>query len=282
MIDFQPRHVLCLLDLSPVSSVVVSWMRFLAQHFPFESEIFHAAWSGMPKDPDAPPRIIDTELQETELHATIAQLVESVAGPAVPYRIVVAEGHPIVTVLQHIEAHMPDLIILGSHGYDGLARTMMGSVAENVVRMAPCPMLVVKGDELPPSQMGLGGVVCPVNLTDFARECAQVASQLAATTGATLDLVLAAEESHADTRAMQARLGEWSRAALGASSTHSDLVLRGDAGEQIVAFLREHAADVVVVGAEHRPFLEFTTLGRTTERLMRYSPCSVLVLPRKP
>jgi nucleotide-binding universal stress UspA family protein len=57
-------------------------------------------------------------------------------------------------------------------------------------------------------------------------------------------------------------------------------VLEGDAAEQIVHRSRTREADLVVLGAEHRRFLEFTTLGRTTERVMRYSPCTVLLIPR--
>lgn len=38
-----------------------------------------------------------------------------------------------------------DLIVVGSHGRTGLARAMLGSVAERVVRHAPCPVLVVTG-----------------------------------------------------------------------------------------------------------------------------------------
>jgi nucleotide-binding universal stress UspA family protein len=38
-----------------------------------------------------------------------------------------------------------DLIVVGSHGRQGLPRALLGSVAEKVVRTAPCPVLVVRG-----------------------------------------------------------------------------------------------------------------------------------------
>ena len=37
-----------------------------------------------------------------------------------------------------------DLIIMGTHGRSGIAHALMGSVAEQVVRMAPCPVLLVR------------------------------------------------------------------------------------------------------------------------------------------
>ncbi|MGZ4832050.1 MAG: universal stress protein, partial [Terriglobales bacterium] len=56
----------------------------------------------------------------------------------------------------------------------------------------------------------------------------------------------------------------------------------GDTAEQIVVFARQHDSDLIVVGAEPRRFLEFTVLGRTTERVVRHGPCSVLVVRLEP
>jgi nucleotide-binding universal stress UspA family protein len=50
-------------------------------------------------------------------------------------------GHQIVDYAQEIQA---DLIVLSSHGQTGLTRLLMGSVAEKVVRLAHCPVLVLK------------------------------------------------------------------------------------------------------------------------------------------
>src|ERR671922_10029 len=47
----------------------------------------------------------------------------------------------------------------------------------------------------------------------------------------------------------------------------SETVRAGDTSEQIVVFARQHSSDLIVVGAEPRRFLEFTVLGRTTERV---------------
>jgi hypothetical protein len=44
---------------------------------------------------------------------------------------------------------------------------------------------------------------------------------------------------------------------------------------------RARFPDLVVLGAQHSPFPEFTTLGATTERVIRHSPCSVLLVPWK-
>jgi len=61
-----------------------------------------------------------------------------------PVEIIVRYGHAfedILTVAREIRA---DLIIATTHGYTGLKHMMMGSTAENIVRRAPCPVLVVR------------------------------------------------------------------------------------------------------------------------------------------
>ena len=57
----------------------------------------------------------------------------------------VIAGHPTIGVLGTARALAPDLIVLPTHGRSGLKRLVLGSVAEQVVRRAPCPVLVVRG-----------------------------------------------------------------------------------------------------------------------------------------
>ncbi len=53
-------------------------------------------------------------------------------------------GKPTVEILRVAEESNCDLIVMGTHGRRGLARMLMGSVAEHVVRNATCAVLVVK------------------------------------------------------------------------------------------------------------------------------------------
>jgi len=58
-------------------------------------------------------------------------------------------------------------------------------------------------------------------------------------------------------------------------------VVAGNPAEELVKAADELESDLIVLGAQHSPFLEFTTLGTTTERVIRHSPCSVLLVPGK-
>ena len=63
---------------------------------------------------------------------------------ALAVRISASPANAIVEYARSINA---DVIVVGTHGRDGVSRLLMGSVAEHVVRHAPCPVLVVRTNE---------------------------------------------------------------------------------------------------------------------------------------
>jgi nucleotide-binding universal stress UspA family protein len=54
------------------------------------------------------------------------------------------EGHPAETICRVAKEEGCDLIVMGTHGRSGLGRLLLGSVAEQVLREAACPVLTVK------------------------------------------------------------------------------------------------------------------------------------------
>jgi nucleotide-binding universal stress UspA family protein len=56
----------------------------------------------------------------------------------------VLEGDPVDMILRAAEETHSDVIVMGTHGRTGLSRLLLGSVAEAVIRKAPCPVLSVK------------------------------------------------------------------------------------------------------------------------------------------
>jgi universal stress protein A len=64
--------------------------------------------------------------------------------PNVPVEYVLSEESPVSAIIDLAGQRKCDLIVIGSHGRHGLRRFLEGSVAEHVVQLAPCPVLVVK------------------------------------------------------------------------------------------------------------------------------------------
>ncbi len=53
-------------------------------------------------------------------------------------------GHPVEEICHYAEKKFIDLIVIGTHGRSGLARILLGSVTERVLRISPCPVLTVR------------------------------------------------------------------------------------------------------------------------------------------
>ena len=64
-----------------------------------------------------------------------------------PANKVVRLGSPFTEIVRYAKAENIDLIVMGTHGRGMIAHLLMGSVAERVVRTAPCPVLTVRHPE---------------------------------------------------------------------------------------------------------------------------------------
>lgn len=53
-------------------------------------------------------------------------------------------GRPAESIVEYADEHDPDIVVVGSHGRQGLSRIVLGSVAEAVVRQSPVPVTVVR------------------------------------------------------------------------------------------------------------------------------------------
>jgi nucleotide-binding universal stress UspA family protein len=66
------------------------------------------------------------------------------SDPKTCVKYLLVEGPAATAILQTATETHCDLIVMGTHGRTGLKRLLMGSVAEEVVRKAPCPVMIVK------------------------------------------------------------------------------------------------------------------------------------------
>ena len=74
-------------------------------------------------------------------------------------------GAPAEEIVRYADACDADLIIMGTHGRTGIAHALMGSVAEQVVRVAPCPVLLVRTAKRAAGLQGVAVTVPPVEKT---------------------------------------------------------------------------------------------------------------------
>jgi nucleotide-binding universal stress UspA family protein len=82
--------------------------------------------------------------REVAIRKELDGLVSLLQSRGMPARGVLVGGAPIDEIAKVAEAEHADLIVMGTHGRTGLAHVLIGSVAESVLRKAPCPVLTVR------------------------------------------------------------------------------------------------------------------------------------------
>jgi nucleotide-binding universal stress UspA family protein len=103
------------------------------------------------------PLVQEKRLYREEMAEELNRLAARDGQIRVEHRL--EEGDPATQILRVAQETGCDLIVLGSHGRTGLDRLLMGSVAEQVVRRASCPVLTVKAPfGSPPVGASVGGV----------------------------------------------------------------------------------------------------------------------------
>ena len=84
------------------------------------------------------------EAARTWVEKTLGEWVATATTAGVSARWTMRTGAPYKEIVAAAESERPDLIVMGTQGRGGLDRALLGSVAEKVIRLAPCPVLTVR------------------------------------------------------------------------------------------------------------------------------------------
>jgi len=302
---FAPTRILAPVNFSGASEAALRHAIGLAAQTGAELHVLHvvpgsvADGEGVLEDLPEEDRAFYLRLRDKADEA-LATLLDRVSTGDVRVKRVLSRGRPAPVALDYAEAEGADLLVMGSHGRHGLRRLFLGSVAEEVLRRASVPVLIV------PEASGHGPtrlVLAPTDFSELSREALPVAAGLAALYGADLDLVHVLEpirgarmeipasllpdlkteaerqlESLAEDPGLAAAMagaadGEGRRGPIG----HH--LIEGRAAEAIVEFARSRGADAIVMARRGLHGVERLLLGSVTERVCRLGPCPVLVVP---
>ena len=220
-------------------------------------------------------------------------------------RTIVGTREPRQGLLLAAEECRADLLVIGARGIGPGKAASLGNVARHVVHHAPLPVLVVRGPRLPPT-----GPLRVLLATAATVESHQAAEALRGftwppeTAGVTITVIESTSPGQipqwladqlddqqlaalgmsrftpAEQEAAQRRdeLRTWQAALPPIFTTHEPLVATGNAGDQIVAAILAQRADLIVVGARRQGAVRRLLLGSTSDHVLTYAPCSVLVV----
>jgi nucleotide-binding universal stress UspA family protein len=294
------KKILVLYDLSRPSQRGLAWAVRMAAAFGSKLKVALILGSeelrGQPK---ASPTGYEGDFerlirQDLERHAR--RLPEADAKAALgTCGILVSPGDPSTALLKLIEKERPGLVIVGSHGRTALARVVLGSVAERIVRHSPSPVLVARTDPAWP----LSAVLVPLDFSETDEEALHLAAVLASAVPAAFELlhvlpyrevagliypeaVAAWSAGEKSEREREAEKEIREAAARHPQLKATPLVSVGAPADEILDEARGSAADLILIATHGRTGLPRLFLGSVAEQVIRYAPCSVLAFsPRR-
>ncbi|MEJ2760340.1 MAG: universal stress protein [Gammaproteobacteria bacterium] len=139
------KRILHPTDFSDNSNQALKYACSLATQFGAELHIIHVAQNpallSSPANDYLPADYYDRlQRQVNEQLASLPDEVLSFTGSVTRN---LCSGVPFVEIIRYAKENAIDMIVMGTHGYSGLKHLIIGSVAENVVRKSPCPVLTV-------------------------------------------------------------------------------------------------------------------------------------------
>jgi universal stress protein A len=139
-----PKNILVPIDFSQASERALDYACALAGKLGAKVHCVNVMGAGLPQ--------LSMTLNEA-MHAEHLATLQQYAVARSPFtsigELVVKNGDPRDVILEVIEQLHVDLVVMGTHGRRGISRMILGSVAEDVSRRSPCPVLLVrakKGD----------------------------------------------------------------------------------------------------------------------------------------
>lgn len=204
-------------------------------------------------------------------------------------------------ILEYVEDGGADLVVLGTHGHSRIARFLLGSVTEKVVRYSPVPVLTVgPGREGYRDSPSYEKILVPYDFSEYASSAVEKGLMLSRLYGAKMWIIYVVEQVtfpgqikawKENVEAEAPNLLEDLRRSLESELDISGVddveiqvqIGRGDgkAHTSICSFASENEIDLIVMGTYGLSGVERVLLGSTTEKVIRTSPCPVMAFHKR-
>lgn len=291
------NNILCATDLSDLSTIAISSGVALAKEFNAKLFVCHivdlsttAAYGDIIFAP--------LELQNKTIGYAHGQLEHMMQNQTLDWEPLVTAGHPPDEISKFVAMHQIDLVVSATHGRSGLKRVFLGSVTERLMRILPCPLLIVRSIEdvdtfVGKSPLGFKKMLVGCDFSSFSELAFQYGLSLAQDFESELHLVHVMETpGYKDILKPGAGPGSSSEKTLydQLSEKLSNMVpeesavwcrpktilLAGKPYEEIIKYALLNSIDLIILGIRGRNLIEVLMTGSTTDRVSRQGPCPVL------
>lgn len=279
MQGFPPKRIVVAVDLSAPSLAALDAAKALARRWGSSLELVRVqapVLTAAALGPEGVPIPLPEPDPDHERRLE-RRLLDAASGfPRERVTIRTLHGWPVRAMVERAAAGA-GLVVMGTHGYAGFDRALLGSVAETVVRSSRVPVLTVRESRTP---LTMSRILAPWNGRPYATRALRYARAAAKGLGAELRVlrVVPAGESIEKAapglgRTLESLLGP------GGPGRWSLRVRVGDARESIVREANSGRYGLIVLSAHRRPFSSDIVLGSTVERTLRHARIPVLSIP---
>ena len=294
-------HILSPTDLSELSVRPVTYAAALARLYKASLTILHVVptFEPVPMRSSAIGGAVQTvyPVSREEVLAALERTTQTAGTASTDLSLVAEAGNPPAMILEQAVSIPADLVVMGTHGRSGFERAMMGSVAEKVLRKAPCPVLLVPPHttEDPPADVRFKNILCPMDFSPAALQALGFALDLAKQTNGSVTVLhiiewltehepspyagfdIAGYRQHLIDDAHQ-QLQALDSGPPDKEGPIRNVVALGRPHRQILRTAAESKPDLIVMGAQGRGGISLTLFGSTTQQVVREAPCPVLTV----
>ncbi len=292
MLKFE--NILCPIDFSEFSERACNYAFSLAKHYHANLYLEHVVQpltSAYPyyAFPDAVNEVYRDLAADAERQ--LREMSTNCHWNGLRTRFEVHRGLVPETILDFAAQEKVDLVVMGTHGRQGLDRLIMGSATEEVLRKSRCPVLAVRKpahDFVTPSDkcepVHLKKIIYATDFSDTALRALDYAVSLAMEYESELMLVHVLEDfpSSTDLEVMteyiKRQLEKDIPAGAGKSCAIKSLVRLGKPYQEIIQLELESEADLVVMGVHGRNIVDLALFGSTTYRVLHLGSTPVLTV----
>ncbi|RJP87772.1 MAG: universal stress protein [Desulfobacteraceae bacterium] len=290
------NNILCATDFSKLSEQVVSYGIALAKEFNAKLTVCHVVdFPTVSMYGEAVLEPIDH--QNRFMEYARAEIDRLVSGSSIDYHAMVAVGNTIDEITHLVDEQQADLVIVATHGRSGLKRFFLGSVTERLMRILPCPLLVLRSE----TEDAVSGIqkfpfkriLVGCDFSSDSDLAFEHSLSMAQEFESELHLVHVVEPSgYKDLFNMSAEHGDKFKQdlydmitaklkamvppdAMNWLSLQTHLVV-GKPYAELVRYAQMNDIDLIALGIRGHGMVEDLLVGSTTDRVIRQAPCPVL------
>jgi len=295
------KNILFPTDFSKCAHQALSRASILAKSYDATLHMLHATVLH-DDDPHNPAfHLPDVDMINTKLRETAIDKMDSVINSYHASDLKIVKKHergiaPAPVIIDYAEKNDIDLIVMGTHGRRGLRHLLLGSVAEEVVRLSSSPVLTIHEQKAPvPVAGSMERILVPVDFSDHAKTALRYAKALAEEYGSTLQVLHIIEESvhpsyyiagmssifdlepdiKPKSEDAMRKLFETAEGPQVSATYHLE---EGQAAHEIAKFASAQKSDMIVISTHGLTGIEHLLVGSITEKVIRLADCPVFTV----